>query len=459
MEADAQTVGVNERGDSIIVFDDGSWRYFDAKLDKELLEKDSKTEVTLENVPEFPTKSKKKKVKPVKSKKQTSSKGAKIAKVKKPKKNKKSKKQKIAKQSKSSKAKKGKSKKGKVAKQYKAPNKKSSKKGSAADLANESKLREEAINRAELTATEASIKLQDLEDAGYELLLLEEELKSAYTSTTTTDESIVRLEQRIQLARKKEAEHRESYETSRKLADFYNRLIDLPEEKRQKLLAKEYAKSGKLNEVTATAIETIDPEMVPTLQEGVGNVPNQKLKAEKQLKRTADLIRNPPLRPCPDVQVGFNEFTGKRRLTMDEAPFFSNTPEQMRLVLRDREYLEAFGKLEKVGNLTFLKLRIVIASSNAQNSYGLIEKGSRLTIKFIDGSNLPIFANGTVQGNLNNLEKTVTYEVAYYLDKAALKVLRKAEIDKIRLVWLTGFEDYEIYDLDFLAQRVQCLDQ
>jgi len=40
----SQSVGVNERGDSIVVFNDGSWRYYDSTIDKVL--KEGKVEET-----------------------------------------------------------------------------------------------------------------------------------------------------------------------------------------------------------------------------------------------------------------------------------------------------------------------------------------------------------------------------------------------------------------------------
>ncbi|NNE29171.1 MAG: hypothetical protein HKN16_06020 [Saprospiraceae bacterium] len=438
----AQQVGINEQGDTIIVMDDGGWEKYTKERYEELVlqrssSKEAKSAEEEEAEPEliWPEDAIDEDVSRMLEEE------AQLADVP----------QEEVGQGKNKKKKKSGNKSPKTKKQKPGKNTRMLTK-------RELQLREEAMARADLAATESTLKLQEFEDASFELFLLEEELKNAYTNPKTTDEQIVSMEQKIVDQRQEEKTSKEAYERSRKLADFYYKLVDLPEDKRQKLLKKEYEKRGKEeSELMATAIEESSPGLVDELHIEKKEFDVKDLKAQKKRQEKRDLISYPPKPKCPEMTVGYNEFTGKRKVSMPEAFLFSKTPKKMRLLLKDREYLEGYAGLAKVSNLTFLNLRIVISSTSAQKDYGLIEKGSRLTIKFIDGTSQVLFANNTVQGEVNSLEKTVTYEVSYYLDKSALKTLRKAEIDKLRLVWLTGFEDYDIYEVDFLANRIDCL--
>jgi len=203
-------------------------------------------------------------------------------------------------------------------------------------------------------------------------------------------------------------------------------------------------------------------EYVETFESSQGKAINTKLsskdlKFRQKLRTTSNLYLNPPKKGCPEVTVGYNEFTGKKKTSLAFEDFFFNTPDQMRILLKKKEYLACKGALSKAGNIHYLDLEIVVASATAQRDYGFIEKGSRLTLKLIDGYSIVLFSVQSEQGELNNLEKTVTYSPRYLIEKADLKLLEKEGIDKVRLVWMTGYEDYEIYNVDFLSNQIKCL--
>jgi len=104
-------------------------------------------------------------------------------------------------------------------------------------------------------------------------------------------------------------------------------------------------------------------------------------------------------------------------------------------------------------------LEITIASEHAQRDYGIIEKGSVLNIKLMDDTNVKLFNNKTDVGVSNELTNSVTYQAQYVVSPGAEKVLRKNEIDKIRVIWSSGYEDYEVYDLDFFINQFRCLNE
>ena len=50
-----------------------------------------------------------------------------------------------------------------------------------------------------------------------------------------------------------------------------------------------------------------------------------------------------------------------------------------------------------------------------------------------------------------------TYRSQYALDAVVLKKLRKTELDKLRIAWSTGYEDYEVQGIDVLIREGRCL--
>ena len=460
-----QKVGVNERGDSIVVFNDGSWRYFDKDLDKDLLKKTgvSTTNSVEDQMPKTlpvsqpkPTKSKKSKAKKKKSK--TKSKKNKKANKKA---NKKSKKLKSTK----SKKKKSKgNKKSKVKNPYekgKRPKAKSKKVKEATakytDL-EEERFRNEAIRNAEKASQESQALLLKYQDLTYDRVLMEDELKDAYTAPNTTDAQIVNIEKKIQIQRTIEDEAGIHYNQVNERFIFLNKLIDVSEGKRRKMLAKWEEEHPVLSDEIITS--QADDPVVFTKSTTTNNevlTSKQALKAEKDLRTMTNVYINPPARTCPNRTVRFNEFTGKKVVMLNQELFFTKTPDQMKILLKDREYFTCTGGLSNTGGLTYLELEIVIASTSAEKAYGIIEKGSKLSLKMIDGYTISLSAAKSTPGEVNVLEKTVTYKPRYFLDKSLLKSLEKSELDQARLVWMTGYEDYEIFDVDFLSHQIGCL--
>ena len=57
--------------------------------------------------------------------------------------------------------------------------------------------------------------------------------------------------------------------------------------------------------------------------------------------------------------------------------------------------------------------------------------------------------------------KTGLYEIQaqFSIDYKQEKILRKKDIDKIRVTWTSGFEDYDVFNTQFLKTQLQCLEK
>jgi len=230
----SQTVGVNERGDSIVVFNDGSWRYFDSDIDSPKLQENQEVQLSdpkpLEvssNKKPKEVKTKKVKTKKVKPKKAKSRK----SKANKPKKNKpSSQKAKKPKQLKKSK----KPRKNKKAVKYTGAKKRKSKKKNPPRFTDEQS--QIYAEKAEKASINSQLRLREYEESSFNLSLMEGELKSAYTNPNTTDADIVDLETKVRSLREIDENAKLEYEMMRERSDFYKKLISLPIEKRAKFL-------------------------------------------------------------------------------------------------------------------------------------------------------------------------------------------------------------------------------
>ena len=400
---EAQVVTTNQDGEKIVVYSDGSWAYFDG-LDEE----EQKSILESSDKRKKKKKKKTKKVKEKKSKKRNKSKDR-------------PKKQKI---------------------EY--------------SEAEEEAARQEAIQRADWAAME-EMKIKDQKTkAGQELSDLRKQLSAAYSNTDISVKELDELDKKYKnqqaVLNNVAALHKES-------EDFLKRMegmIDMKKSKRDKLLAElDHDQNADANNWTSDLTDSGS-----AIRE---DLPKQKKKKGKAvLAVNQDLIMTPPAPPCELAYDGVDEFTGKRRWEMPKQVFFSHTSERLKPFFKEKNHITVEGFLSGAsgnGGTYYLNLNIVILSEMAQREFGVLEKASILTLKLINGSNVKLFNTKTSTGTLDKVEKVVEYRAQYMINSDNLKSLKKSEVDKARIVWGTGYEDYEVFNLDFFIDQIDCLEK
>jgi len=181
-------------------------------------------------------------------------------------------------------------------------------------------------------------------------------------------------------------------------------------------------------------------------------------KSFKKYKIENDVIYSPPKTECNLIFEGMDEFIGKKRKDVERQVLFTYTEESARRFMKEEDYIFCEGNLTQIhGGVLFLNLFISIKTSDAKRSFGELGKGGKITIKMIDGSKVVLKNNQSDDGVFNTLNNRHTYTAQYRINSGQEKKLRKGEVDLIRIVWGTGYEDYEVYNLDFFADQFRCL--
>lgn len=175
---------------------------------------------------------------------------------------------------------------------------------------------------------------------------------------------------------------------------------------------------------------------------------------------TMDVMQYPPNTDCQLAFDGVDEFSGKKRRDVASQFFFSYTNDELRAYYKERDFISCEGYVSSLtGGYKFLTLTISIASETAQRDYGIIEKGSIIHIKLLNGNTVKLFNNKTDIGIVDPLNRTTTYVAQYIISSSDEKQLKKEEVDKVRMIWSSGYEDYEVYELDFFINQLECLNQ
>ena len=306
-----------------------------------------------------------------------------------------------------------------------------------------------AIRKAQLANEAAGITQNRAKQATQNRITIEKELAVARQSPDSDSETIRKINIRLDAARRvEEAAIREAHEAQREsqAADQLTRkgayVKVFQEERAARRRGENTSSEYKL------ASEQSYSDIIPLAEN-----------YDYQPKRE-NLLINPPDETCKIVFVGKDERTGGRRRDVKKSFLFSYTDDRLRPYLKNKEYLRCEGFLTSLdGGYRYLTLEFTFAYPNAREAYGFIEEGSILTLRLLNGNFVNLFSGEMERGSYNTKTEELTYSVYYPIDNSQLKLLKNGELDAIRVFWSTGFEEYEVYQLDFFINQLHCLEQ
>jgi hypothetical protein len=160
---------------------------------------------------------------------------------------------------------------------------------------------------------------------------------------------------------------------------------------------------------------------------------------------------------CEVIFNGFDNQIKKKRREIKGGNWFGYTHPKLGSYFKENDFLRGEASLMKVDNKTFLNLRLVLATRDARRSYGFIQEDAMLRITFINGDRVYLNSQVRSDGNLEAYTGNTVYTCLFPLDKDDLKELERTEIDRVGIMWSTGFEEYDIYNVDFIINQLSCL--
>jgi hypothetical protein len=202
---------------------------------------------------------------------------------------------------------------------------------------------------------------------------------------------------------------------------------------------------------TSLTVKTTEPEKKKTkMVEKSGPV-------FKSYQIQEDVMLNPPSPPCVLASQTKDEFSGEVRKETQRAEILRYTNPMLRNYLQGKTHISCEASLSTAGPSIFLNLVYTIQDPAARKAFGGVAKNSIAILKFVDGSTLSIYNLRSDEGTMDASGQVATFRAQYDLDKSYLKKLRTTELDKIRMAWTTGYEDYEVQQIDLLMRLSKCL--
>lgn len=221
-------------------------------------------------------------------------------------------------------------------------------------------------------------------------------------------------------------------------------------------------------------VQTASPFEVPVT---TGNTTtNESIKFEKTKKRKTrisstgtsvalqpvektDYLISPPSKKCNIAFSGIDEYTKRKRVEMEKEVLFSFTDPEVAVHLRGIQYLTCEANFnEFVGDIRILSIKVIINSRTARAEYGYMPSGTLFSIKLLNGETVTLFSNNSDMGQIDVDKNSTTYKVNFPISRENQKLLQKSLVDKIKIVWSTGYEEYNVANLDFFQNQINCLD-
>ncbi|MEP6647553.1 MAG: hypothetical protein ABJC12_10740 [Saprospiraceae bacterium] len=160
---------------------------------------------------------------------------------------------------------------------------------------------------------------------------------------------------------------------------------------------------------------------------------------------------------CKVITDTIDAITRTRRIALAPDLIFTNTDPDLRPYFKSKELITCNGRLLKIGPYIYFNIDFQIASSHSQGNFGSLEAGSLLRLRLLDGKYVLLYNLKGDRGRIDPYSGNTIFTGQFALGKDETKILTSSPLDKIRILWSTGFEDYDVYKIDFFINQISCL--
>lgn len=162
---------------------------------------------------------------------------------------------------------------------------------------------------------------------------------------------------------------------------------------------------------------------------------------------------------CEIIFDGYDSDIGSDRKEVKTQPFFSYTLDKMKPYFKTEDYLTCDANISKVGKKYFLTLNIRIKSKDAKKTYGVLRANENIKIQMINSKSIYGKSINNDNGEIESYTGNTLYTGIFQLNKDDIKDLKKTYLDNVGIIWSSGYEEYNIYNVDFLTNQLECLNK
>lgn len=163
-----------------------------------------------------------------------------------------------------------------------------------------------------------------------------------------------------------------------------------------------------------------------------------------------------PLYDCMKTQ-DLDEESGNLVTRTEFKEFFRFTSKLLEKQFPMQDYLIAYSSVGSSVNGVAIGFRFEINSLSAATEYGGLRPKQKIEFTFVDGSKLDLVCVSESKIDYDVEARKTFFEIMIPFNKNDANLLATREISKVKIDWNTGFEDYEIINVDFFKKMMLCL--
>ncbi len=334
------------------------------------------------------------------------------------------------------------------------------------------RLAEESIQEREQAAAQLDTVKSDTTVSKDDRKSLEKTLKSAKNAEKSAQSQLQKANKAAAFAEK--IMEMDSAALRKNLPKAYNNLAALlpkPEEKPIADVIGQAAVATPADTVALIAPPPADTAAIAETPPAEPEPPEEpKAKKEKKEKKqppvspvfksydpARDVMLNPPPRPCRLTVDSRDEFSGELRRENAAEELFRYTNPSLKPYFADREHVLCQAALTANSGAYVMHLVFTVNDVNAQRSFGGLARNGVAILKFLDGETLTLYNLRADEGQPENNKQAYSFHGQYSVEPGMLKKMQKTLLDKVRIGWSTGYEDYEIQNVDAFIRQSACL--
>ncbi len=318
---------------------------------------------------------------------------------------------------------------------------------------------------------------------------LQEEIKAAETDSTTDAEKIKMLRADLKSTQKAEKETEKNLKRARTIAEFAESVANMESKQQRQQLPKSRKQVQQLRNIFSPpppepkvekkepAVDTLAKIEVPAPVAADSAAVAAPTKTEETDKKRSkpkntpepkplvrsysaaeDVLINPPAKPCALAPEIRDEFSGEVRRETLPKELFRYTNQALRKVYGpEKPHTIAEVSLISNGANAALHLTLRINDPGVRRTQGSLQKGGTATLKFMDGYSIILNNSRADEGVTEPDGQVVVFQGNFPIDRATIKKMRTVELDRLRLAWTNGYEDYDVQQVDLLMWQSKCL--
>ena len=160
---------------------------------------------------------------------------------------------------------------------------------------------------------------------------------------------------------------------------------------------------------------------------------------------------------CSITFNGMDESLNQKRIEHAPQHLFGHTSEKLKHVLKNKNFLNCNAYLTLLDGDYYLNLDLELATKDASKSYGYIDKNDMVKLTFINGKNFIANSIYRAEGKLEQYSGHTKYEVVYRLHDINMELIKDLELDKLAIIWSSGYEEYPVYEINLLQRQLECI--